>query len=395
MVREHLTRALALALGLVGSLAVAGSARADAPCGGLEVGDGAFVFKERLTLDLVQQPAGLDCLKAVAAEIEKRADMQSVTIAARVPNDKAMREKGFATATFAAEKLAAFGVPRSLVSTVVPTARPDEKDAIYIAFVQRRSARPVAQIQAVSGKVTSGAQLGSLRDTAPGAMLVPTDFLETGKGSVALLKLLDGSKLFVMEGSILRMGQVDISPQGTRNVRIQMLRGESMVWAAPMEGPLDFVTGNATAGVRGTDFRLSQPEVQMSRLESLDGTVVFKGKAGDVFVPGGKGSKIDFKGRPEEPRPLLIAPTCEAPLFGFARTGDFIRWKPVPNAQSYRLEIADNAQFTKSWWGFEVTQEKWLISDQLQPGKHFWRVTPIDPEGFLGYPSKVYAFTLR
>lgn len=377
------------------STLLAGTARAADPCGGLEVGEGAFVFRDRLSLDAVKTPAGDACLTAVANELMKRPDMQSVTIAARVPNDKAMRDRGLELATHAADKIASLGVPRGLLSVVVPTGRPDEKDALYVAFVQRRSSRPVAQIQALSGKVTVGAQLGTLRETQPGALLVPTDYLETGRGSVALVKLLDGSRVFVFENAIVRLGAIEITPQGARKARMQVLRGEAMVWATPLEGPLDFVTGNATAGVRGTDFRIVTPEMQLTRLEALEGTLIFKGKGGDVFVPGGKGSRIDFKGRPEEPRPLLIAPTPTTPLFGFAGVGGFLRWKPVPNAAGYRIEIADNAQFTASWWGFEVEQEQWLISEQLKPGKHFWRVTAVDPEGFLGYTSKVYAFTVR
>jgi len=373
----------------------ASPALAQEPCGGLEVGEGAFVFKERLTLDLVKQPAGDKCLAAVAAELQKRPDMQSVTIAARVPNDKGMRDRGLELASYAADKLASLGVPRGLLSVVVPTGRPDEKDAIYVAFVQRRSSRPVAQVQALSGKVTAGAQLGTLRETQPGAMLVPTDYLETGRGSVALVKLLDGTRVFLFESAILRVGSVEITPQGARKARMQVLRGEAMVWAAPMEGPLDFVTGNATAGVRGTDFRVVAPEMQLTRVTAHDGAVILKAKGGDTFVPAGKGSRVDYKGKPEELRPLLVAPEPLSPLYGFSGVGGFLSWRPVPNAQSYRVEIADNAQFTQGWWGFEVTSERWLVSEALKPGKHFWRVTAIDPEGFLGYSSKIYAFTVR
>jgi len=384
-----------LALCLVAPLAATSARADDPPCGGLEVGEGAFVFRQRQDLALIKTPAGDACLAAVAAELVKRPDMQSVTIAARVPNDKAKRDEGLAVATYVADKLASLGVTRGLMSVVVPTARPDEKDAIYIAFVQRRSSRPVAQLQAISGKVTVGAQLGSLRETQAGALLVPTDYLETGAGSVALVKLLDGTRLFVLENAIVRVGQIEITPQATRKARVQVLRGEVMVWAAPMEGPIDFVTGNATAGVRGADFRVVVPAMQVTRLETLEGAVILKGKQGDLFVPGGKASRVDYKGRPEELRPLLVAPEPTSGLFGTTKAGDFLTWRPVPNAQSYRIEIADNAQFTAGWWSFEVTQEKWLVSEMLQPGKHFWRVTAIDPEGFLGYPSKVYAFTVR
>jgi hypothetical protein len=80
---------------------------------------------------------------------------------------------------------------------------------------------------------------------------------------------------------------------------------------------------------------------------------------------------------------------------GTAEPGDLLRWEPVDGAQSYRVEIAANAQFTKSWMSFESTQEKLPISEVLTPGKWFWRVTGRDVDGFVGYPSKIYAFIVR
>lgn len=389
-VRQMMLAACALAM--VGG----GTASAAAePCGGLKVQEGIVSFGDRLTLEAVAGADGEACLKAVAAELTKRTNLQGVTIAARVPNDKAMRDKGNVAANLAADRLASFGIERRLISTVVPMARPDEKDALYIAFVERRSARSVAQVQTVSGRVFAGHQLGNLRDTTPGALLTTNDYLETGKGSVVLLKLLDGTYIYVFEDSALRIGQVDVEADGRRNVRVQLVRGEAAVIAAEREGPFYLLTGNAIAGVRGTTFRLAQIDAQKSRVETLAGTVTFGGKNANLFVPDGKGSRVDYKGIPEDPRPLLSSPLPEWPLMGTAEPGDLLRWEPVDGAQSYRVEIAANAQFTKSWMSFESTQEKLPISEVLTPGKWFWRVTGRDVDGFVGYPSKIYAFIVR
>ena len=380
---------------LVTGLASVAASRSHAaqPCGGIKVGDGALSLGDRLSLDRVAQPDGEACIKAIATELMKREGLQGITIAARVPNDEGMRKKGEEAARLMADKLAAAGLRRSLISTVVPTARPDEKDALYVAFVEQRSTRSVAQVQALSGRVTAGHQLGSLRDASVGQLLTGSDFIETGKGSRAHLKLLDGSHVWLFEGSIMRFGQVALDEYGQRSVKINMLKGEAAVVASEREGPFYLVTGSAIAGVRGTDFRMVSVDTQKSRVETLSGTVTFGGKNANLFVPRGKGSRVDHKGVPEDPRPLLVAADIEYPLFGRARLAELMRWKPVGEARGYRVELAENAQFTRGWRVYETTANRMPVPDGLPEGKWFWRVTPVDVDGFLGYPSKIYAFT--
>lgn len=381
-------------LAVVVPLVAAGAAHAARPCGGIKLGEGSFAFGERLTLDGVKTPDGEACLKAVVEELGKLGSVQSITIAVRVANDKALRERGAEVAAYVADRLAQGGIARGMISTVVPMARPDEKDAVYIAFVERRSARAVAQIQTVSGRVFAGHQLGQLRDAGPGMLLTGSDYLETGKGSVALLKLLDDTHLYLFENSALRVGQVDVDANGKRNVQVHMLRGEAAVLASDRDGPFYIVTGNAIAGVRGTIFRIAQTDPKKSRLETLGGTVTFGGQNANIFVPEGKGSRVDHKGIPEEPRALLVSPAPTWPLFGGAAPGDLIKWEPVAEATKYRVEFSTNAQFTASWISVEANIAKLPVPDSLAPGKWFWRVTAVDLDGFVGYPSKIYAFVV-
>lgn len=386
-------RTLCLLASLV-PMVLASDALAARPCGGIKLGEGSLAFGERLTLDGVKTPEGEACLKAVAEELGKLATLQTVTVAVRVANDKALRDRGSEVAAFVADTLAQNGIARGLISTVVPMARPDEKDAVYIAFVERRSARAVAQIQTVSGRVFAGHQLGQLRDAGPGQLLTGSDYLETGKGSVALLKLLDETHLYLFENSALRVGQVDVDATGRRNVQVHMLRGEAAVLASDRDGPFYIVTGNAIAGGRGTVFRIAQPEPKKSRLETLGGTVTFGGQNANIFVPEGKGSRVDHKGIPEEPRSLLVSPSPEWPLFGKAGPGDLLKWAPVAEATRYKIEFSKNAQFTASWISVESNIAKLPVPDSLAPGKWFWRVTAVDLDGFVGYPSKIYAFVV-
>lgn len=397
---------LMMVVGLVACAlaSVSTAARAEpGPCGGLTFGEGAITFGERLTLARVAEPAGDECLKAVAAELVKRqASVQVVTIAARVANDKTMRDAGLAAANAAADKLAAAGVPRSLVSVVVPTAAADEKDGLYVSFIERRSSRPIAQLWALSGKAWAGPDVGATHETEPGATMVAKDVVETGKGSRLVLRLIDDSEIALDEETSLRVIQADLAADGARAVKLQLLRGSVTVKTSRRDGPFLVQTaiaraGQSVGGERGAVFRLTQntaTQKVFARLEVLEGTMTFGGKRADEFIDAGKAAEVDNDGTPENVRHLLVAPELEGPLFGGAQAGDVLRWKEVAAATQYRVELSQNAQFTKAWWPIEASTERWLLSEMLTPGKWFWRVTALDADGYAGYPSKVYAFTL-
>ena len=386
-----------------------GAARAgDGPCGGLVVGEGALTFGERLTLAKVGEPAGDACIAAVGAALAQRKNLQVVTVSARVPSDKTMRDKGLAAGNAVADKLAAAGLARTLVSVVVPTAAADEPDGIYVSFVERRSSKPIAQIWELSGKAWEGPDVGATHESEAGATLVAKDVVETGKGSRLVLRLIDDSEVILADETSLRVVQADLvgveDRPGTasRAVKLQLLRGSITVKTSKRDGPFMVTStlahaGQSVGGERGALFRMTLNDAtqkQFARLEVLEGTMTFGGKRADGFIDAGKASVIDHDGTPEDGRHLLVAPEPLWPLFGAAGHGDLLKWKPVAQATQYRVELARNAQFTKGWWPVDATSERWLVSEELAPGKWFWRVTALDTDGYLGYPSKTFAFTV-
>jgi len=281
-----------------------------------------------------------------------------------------------------------------MISSVVPRAAPGEVDSLRIAFVERRSFRPVAQVWSLSGKVLVGHALGALVPALPGALVSPQQYVETGQGSVAVVFLLDGSRLRVMPESVVRVGAVTYSEVTGRNVQLELLRGHAEVQSAKRDGPLRLITGNAIAGVRGTFFRLALPDPRVTRLETTEGTVDFAGARGQRFVTRGEGSRLDASGYPEDVRPLLLAPRIIAPVLGTSRVGDLLSWAPVPQADTYLVEFARSAQFDAAYWAETTKRERVGVDERHAPGKWFWRVTAVDRDGFEGFASKIYAFTV-
>jgi hypothetical protein len=369
---------------------------APAPCGGLELVNGRVMLGDRLALDRVTEPAGTTCLAALATALSEREALISVTITARTPNDKALREKGLERAKIAADKLSESGLDRARISILAPTGRADAFAALEFSYIERRPTRSIAQVQTISGRVDFGHQVQNLLAADPGRILTNGQWLMTGKGSVSTFKLLDDTLVTASEDTLVRVEDMVVEASGRRKGSLYLERGELHILAATREGPLHVMTPNAVAVVRGeATYRIAVPPDGRSHVEALDGTVVFGGRASNLFVPRGKASRLDKQGRPDEPHPLLVTPLPIAPLFGALSAGDLISWKPVAEARRYRVELAKNAQFTDNTRVFETTTERLAVPDTLPWGKWFWRVTPIDVDGVPGYSSKIYSFENR
>ncbi|MCB9731788.1 MAG: FecR domain-containing protein [Deltaproteobacteria bacterium] len=360
---------VACALGAAAGSALAGAPPAEpAPCGGLRVADGVVELGEPLLLGTIEEPAAVACLQAIAGELVKRPAIRSVIVAARAVGGRGQMDAALASARFAAGKLAAFGVPEGRIGAVAPHGAPGEPPQLKIAFVERRPHAAVGQVRAVSGKAQVGFDLANLTNAVPGAILSPDSFLATGSGSVVVARLIDGSELRLSEDSAVRIGAVAFSTTLGRNVQLQLVRGYAEVRAREMPGPLKLVTGNAVAGVRGTEFRLAIPDETTSRLETLDGSVAFSGSRGTIFVPRGLGSRVDHSGFPEDARTLLLAPKIEEPVRGTRRDGDLLSWEPVAQAREYLIEFARDAQFTDTYWATTSDRPRMLVGPALLPG---------------------------
>lgn len=378
-------------LALLSPLAVPAAEPAD-PCGGVRLAGGRVETGQPLV------PGGKDteaCLRRVAAELSARQDIRSITVAARVPDEARLDGKAMAQAKAAAQVLVAAGVPSTRVSAVAPPIDSGEAARFAIAYVERPARRPVARLR-TGGEVTAGPEVAELQPRAAGDVLYAQDVVHTGKGWVEL-ELADGSFLRVAPESTLRLGVVGLNAQGQRQVQLEVLGG-TVEAEASKAGPgavFELKTRTAVAGVRGTRFRTSAVDGETSRLETLEGRVALGAGQGEADVDGGFGSRVKAGAAPESPRPLLAAPEVDTA----ARAGTFkgsprLTWKSVPGARSYRVEVARDVDFSLELHR-SLTDAPALALEALPNGKWFWRVQPLDADGFEGYTSKIYAFTVQ
>ncbi|MCP3137690.1 FecR family protein [Pyxidicoccus xibeiensis] len=385
------TAAWMMALVLVASPALA--AEADGPCGSLRFEGGLIETGRPLAPKGPQTEA---CLKQVAEALKARPAIRSVTLAARLPDAERLDGQGLAVAKAAADVLVAAGLPRTRVSVVAPPSVPGEAARLQLAYLERPAQPAVARVRAASGEVSAGTAAAELRPRAPGDALYSGELLHTGPGARVELALADGSRVRLMADSSLRLGTIELMANLRRKVQLELLRGTVEADAAPSgEGSLFEVrTRSAVAGVRGTHFRVTAQEDGTHRLETLEGRVALIAKKGDLDVIEGYGSRALPDSAPEPPRPLLKAPTMVDPRDGTFAAPPRLTWGAVSGARAYRVELARTADFAAGVRTHEAPAAELAVTN-LDQGKWFWRVVALDGEGFVGFPSKIFAFDVR
>ncbi|PKN54739.1 MAG: hypothetical protein CVU56_24905 [Deltaproteobacteria bacterium HGW-Deltaproteobacteria-14] len=354
-------------------------------------------------------PVWEGCLDGLAARLAERPTIRAITVAARIPEQDRGGFDPLVLAEIVAKRLGAtLGATR--VSAVAPRPRVGEPASIQIVYVERRAQRPVAQLVFAGGGVRTGYDANALAPARVGQLLGASELLRTEPGGVAVVRLADGSQLWVAPGSLIRVLRAVGDRGAERTVRIELFEGNAEVVAKPAAGTFDVVTPAAIAGVRGTEFRVvvvpaSSPDaptaaapgaaprrVDGSRVETLGGGVALASDGGEVRVSGGKGSRAATGGVPEPPRDLLTAPRPLTALHGPLASGEALSWQAVAGAARYEVLLARDAAFTDQLRILVARGERTVLPADLARGRWFWRVRAVDPDGFVGFPSKIYAF---
>lgn len=172
--------------------------------------------------------------------------------------------------------------------------------------------------------------------------------------------------------------------------RVEVQEGEVRAGLAALRGaPVEVAVpggGQVSAASRDT---------VIARKGQRTTVAVFDGKAGvtsggkKVEVPLNHGTRFVGQKPPDPPRPLPPAPIFQEPTSGALAldTEGQLRaaWAPVPNAASYRVEVARDEDFGAPLVREEVPADVTSFrGEKLPPGRYFLRVRAIDKEDFLG-----------
>ncbi len=108
------------------------------------------------------------------------------------------------------------------------------------------------------------------------------------------------------------------------------------------------LTPSGALGVRGTRFMAAVDSVQTTRVAVYEGVVEVTAKGKTVAVSANQGALVKMGEAPAEPVAILAAPAVLAPAKEerIAAETITVRFKPVPDAKRYLVQLARNPQGT-------------------------------------------------
>lgn len=218
--------------------------------------------------------------------------------------------------------------------------------------------------------------------------------LRTSTNGYVTVQLADGSILKVQADTQARLdSSVKYEEAGFFASTWTVLRGrvESLVTHLTGGQPrYQIKTPQAVLGVRGTEFRVATDERQTWD-ETLDGTVAVsgamksaKGATGRAtLVTAGHGTVASAQARVGEPMPLPGAPVLSGLPTLFERPLLRLDLPEVPGASSYRIQIAEDADFRRVRAEATSPQPHFRVAD-LPDGHYHLRARVANAQGLEG-----------
>lgn len=264
---------------------------------------------------------------------------------------------------------------------------------------------PPARIGGLHPAVKAKPPGGGWSPASPGTPLSTNSNVSTEEGAQAEIRFIDKSRIFLSENTLVvifgtaSQSAVSKAPppaieldQGEVKAALSALGG-----AAPgtPEDPLLAVSvalaGGGAVAAASKDTVIDRTAQGRTTVQVFDGKAKVENAGSHVDVPTNFGTRFTPQKPPETPRPLPPAPAWSAgtrsrvvlaPDGIASLTG---AWEDVPKAQTYRVEVAKDADF-----GDLVAREhvpatvKSFLLENLPDGVYFVRVRAIDTEDYLG-----------
>ena len=245
-----------------------------------------------------------------------------------------------------------------------------------------------AIVIAVSGATRLIRADGTTEKPEIGTKLYSGDRILTGDRQNLRMQFADKSELQVLAGSEVILDKLSHHKQtGMVDTRIRLNTGSVNTWVKKQktDSHYQIKTPAAITAVRGTSYRLSTDEHQVSRTEVTGGTVAVA--AGDVerAVEDGYGIVAEKDKPLPKPVKLLSSPqvTIEQLTDSLAVR---LMWKPLDGAKYYRYQVAADEAFNDIRLNDTTTATSVEVND-LQTGHYYLHVRGIDQYELGGVDS--------
>ena len=245
-----------------------------------------------------------------------------------------------------------------------------------------------ALVIAVSGKPELVRANGDPAELIVGTKLFSGDRVLTTDRQSLRMQFADKSQLQVLPNSEVVLDKLSHHKStGMVDTRIRLNSGSVNTWVEKQrpDSHYEIRTPAAITAVRGTAFRLSADDSNVSRTEVTEGFVAVS--AGDIekSVRDGYGIVAEKDKPLPEPVKLLAPPEVSDNLVA-DNSSLQLTWKKLDGAKVYRYQLASDAQFDEVIVN-ATTTENTLALDTLPPGEYYLRLRGIDQFKLEGLDS--------
>ncbi|HTJ81386.1 MAG TPA: FecR domain-containing protein [Polyangiaceae bacterium] len=270
------------------------------------------------------------------------------------------------------------------------------KEGLTLVLPAKVTDVPSARIRSLAPSVRAKPAGGGWTDASPGQPLATKSSVETLEEARADIQFIDRTRVFMAENTLVVIygtaSQTAVSK--TPPPAVELESGEVRAALSALRGDaVDVATTGGRVSASSRDTVVSK-HGDHANVSVFDGKASVTSAGKSVIVPEKFGTRFQEKKAPEPPRPLPAAPLWAArpgSIVLASKDGGTVgaEWAPVPNARTYRVEVATDAAFEDLHLRAEVAADATRFRfEKLPVGEWFVRVRAIDNEDFLGLASE-------
>ena len=255
--------------------------------------------------------------------------------------------------------------------------RPGTRIIIPISMLKLQPAP--ALVIALNGDASLVRANGDRKKLTLGEKLYSGDSVVTADKQSLRIQFADESELQVLANSSVVLDKLSHHKQsGMVDTRIRLNTGSVNTWVEKQkpDSHYEITTPAAITAVRGTAFRLSTDDEQISRTEVTEGFVAVSAGVFEKNLQDGYGIVAEKDKPLPEPVKLLSPPEVSVEAAA-EQTAMLLSWVALEGAKFYRYQLAADDKFNQISLD-TTTVDKSLMLDQLLPGHYYLRIRGVD-----------------